>query len=682
MAEKITLKKLELTNYRNIDHAIYEFNGNSKIVGENRIGKTNTLEAINFLLTNSLLNGANDLASIKPSKDTKLVVKVEGVFQVGEKQITLAKEYGEEWVKQRNTDQVIFKGHFENYFYNGVKQGTVRDYATLIATDFGVNQDSRVKVDYLKMLTNPFYLGDMGEGKDWTNLREFIINLVGDVSDDDVYKAEPLTLAIKEDMERQNGRIDQLKKLYTSDRDALNDAILGNDAQIDMLEKTNKPTDEEIAVAKKGIEDIDNDIALLKSGKGVDNASIMLREKIVNIQNDIYKLQERELEEFAKSNGSTDNRAKTNELNSKILEITTNISNINGKISTNEFRISNLERAILNCDHTRNELLCRVKVIDSKLSDPSGEVETSCPTCGQAYPTEKLNEILSNYSKQLNDEKNDIIAKGKKNNEDKITFTNELNELKNENEMLGNDKAKLEVELLTIKEELEKLNSSTTERKTYVPSDELNKLNEEKHKLETELKDSQENFATAQSSVNSTIYEKEQSKAAFQKVIDDLAYYNRQTENLTKVREERRSNSKKLMDIEQKKDLLNKFIFTKLKLLDINVGKIFGNIKFQLIQENINGGFDPICKPYIYNIDKDESTKVSWRSGSKSEKVITGIAILEKIRTKLHLPDMPMLFDEGGEISTDTFATKFKTNSQIICVKVQDNVPTPMVLAI
>lgn len=131
---------------------------------------------------------------------------------------------------------------------------------------------------------------------------------------------------------------------------------------------------------------------------------------------------------------------------------------------------------------------------------------------------------------------------------------------------------------------------------------------------------------------------------------------------------------------EQKKEALNKFIYTKLRLLDEHVAKVFGKIKFQLIKENINGGFDPVCKPFIYNIDKQESTNTLWKSGSKSEKIITGIAIAECIKRELNLTELPYLFDEGGEISTDTFKTKFKTNAQIICVKVEDNIMKPVVV--
>lgn len=153
-------------------------------------------------------------------------------------------------------------------------------------------------------------------------------------------------------------------------------------------------------------------------------------------------------------------------------------------------------------------------------------------------------------------------------------------------------------------------------------------------------------------------------------------------DKLNLVKAEKADTSKLLIAVEQKTELVKTFIYTKLRMLDDNVSKVFGNIKFQLIKENINGGFDTICKPYIFNIDKNESTDVTWKSGSKSEKVITGIAIAECIKKNLGLPNLPYLFDEGGEISNNTFSTKFKTDSQIICVKVQDNIQKPMVIKI
>ena len=113
--KQVRLLRLELTNYRNIDHEVYAFDGNNaKIVGENRIGKTNTLEAIYFLLSNYLLDGTSELSAIKPLANTQKVVCVEGTFEVYDdttpqikpREFKLTKTYGEKWVKQRGTDEL------------------------------------------------------------------------------------------------------------------------------------------------------------------------------------------------------------------------------------------------------------------------------------------------------------------------------------------------------------------------------------------------------------------------------------------------------------------------------------------------------------------------------------------------------------------------------------------------
>ena len=208
---KIQLTRLELTNYRNIEYAAYDFDGNSRIIGENRIGKTNTLESIYWLLTDKLLDGSSDVAAIKPLKDTKLEVRVKAAFDIDGKEVTLEKDYKENWVKTRGTTDLEMKGHVITWIHNGVKQSTLKAYNQLVAEDFGFTQDATTKIDFMQMLINPFYLGNIGESKDWTELRNFIIKLVGDVSDEDVVKAKPELAIVKKDLDSVGGRVDQLK---------------------------------------------------------------------------------------------------------------------------------------------------------------------------------------------------------------------------------------------------------------------------------------------------------------------------------------------------------------------------------------------------------------------------------------------------------------------------------------
>lgn len=688
----IKLKKLELTNYRNIPYLLLNFDGNSKIVGDNRIGKTNTLEAIYYLLTDYLLGGDSDVAKIKPLDDTKKVVSVEGLFEViNENQetteVSIKKEYKENWVKTRGTSDLVFKGHETTYYFNNVKQATLKAYNQLLLETFGIKKDDSINIDFLKMLVDPFYLGNIGESKDWTNLRQFIIKLVGDVSDDDVFNQNANLLPIKNDLKMVNGKVDQIKKQYAQNINSLKDQILQDDAKINLLEQTEKPTDADVAIAKKGIEEHDINIANLRNQNGKDEASALIEKQIYDIDNKISSVKLQNALKQKDSESEKLKQALQNEINenySKLNEIFSKSNSVKISSLDTQNTIQSLKNEIEKCNATRTNLINQLKEIDRKIKDHDGLIK-ECPTCHRPFSEEDINNALNNLIASLNKQKAELIEKGKENNTNKEYYESQL---KHHEETL----AVSEQELDNINAEIAKIDDLIKSKKAElnniptteinVDSKELDDLLEQKNQLEQDLKESKIAFANNSQDINSKIYQEQEAKKPYQKVLDDLSYYERQQIELSKVNEKKVEHSKNLIDYEQKKEMLNQFTKIKLSMLDSNVAKVFGNIKFQLIQENINGGYDAICKVYIYDIDKNASTKTTWKSGSKSERVITGIAILEKIKEHLQLPNLPLLFDEGGEISAETFASKLKTNAQIICVKVEDNIFKPTIIKI
>jgi len=685
--KNIILKQLELTNYRNIKHAIYDFDGNSKIVGENRIGKTNTLESIYYLLTDSLLGGSNDIAEIKPRDDTKATVRISAIFEIDGKEIEIGKEYQENWVKNRGTQELILKGHDTNYLFNGVKQSTIKEYNRLVAEEFGITTNDYDKVNIFKMLIDPFYIGNLGEDKDWTSLRSFIISLVGDVQDEDVFTAKPILNDIKNDLIKVSGHIDQLKKQFKQNIDELNDKLIGLDAQIKMLEETPDATDEELAIARKEKEEIEAKINELKNSHGEDVASKQIQDEIQKLSIQIFQQREAETQKFAlnpalnkKNTLLREQASKQQELNAVIQ----NRSKLLDDISFNEREQSSLVYAIEDCTKKRENLLTQLKEIDGQISNVDDFIQSTCPTCHRPLEADKIDELKKSFIETKTAEMTSLIAIGKANKELKEKSEVELAQLKVKHDEYESQIKELDDSRYKLNDEIKSLQPQIDDfiEPVQVDSEKLTDLKAKKSTLEQNLIESRKTFENGGNTLNQAIYDLQSSEEPYIKIIDKHKYWEMNQDKLISVKDEKEKTTKKLIEAEQKTELVKTFIYTKLKMLDENVSKVFGNIKFQLIKENINGGFDTICKPYIFNIDANESTNVTWKSGSKSEKVITGIAIMECIKTKLSLPNLPYLFDEGGEISTDTFNTKFKTNSQIICVKVQDNIQKPMVVKI
>ena len=680
MLKKINLTKLELTNYRNIERIVLEFDGDSKIIGENRIGKTNILESIYWLLTDKLLDGSKDISSIKPLSDTKREVSVKGYFNVDGKEVILEKQYGEKWVKARGTTEVTMQGHYTNYIYNTVPQNTIKAYNELLYEDFGL-KDCKVNIDVFQMLINPYFLGNMGESDNWKDLRTLIIDLVGDVTNDEVVAKNPTLAPIKNKIELYNGRIDQLKKVLDSEIKGAKETISSDEAQIKLLEETPNPTDEEVAIAQKGIEEIETKIALLNNPK-IDTESAEI-EKMINEQvAKINALEKAEIEKQKANSGTQEIDNKINQLRARQDELL----NDKQKMTTDAFVLKNdankRQATVIACQEARNRFISRLKEIDSHLANI--EVSTVCPTCGKPYSAEEIESYKKRIADSYLDEKNEILSKGKENKAALEKTQADINQLNSEIEEISKKVKVIDEELQDIAAQIKTLNESRQNANSEI-SLETEEIKKQKALLEDfklGLSESKQKFALGLQDNNQKVLEEKAKLEPFKKVLADREYYLRQQTKLEEVRNNKVEHATKLADSEQSKELVELFMKTKLQMLDENVSKVFGNIKFQLIKENINGGYDTICKPYIYDVFKDESTSVSWKSGSKSERVITGIAIVECIKAKLNLPNLPFLFDEGGEISTDTFAKAFKTDSQLICVKIVDNIMTPMVQSI
>ena len=675
----IQLTKLELTNYRNIPFASYEFDGNSKIIGENRIGKTNTLEAIYWLLTDKLLDGSSDVAAIKPLSDTKLEVRVKATFVIDGKVITLEKDYKENWVKTRGTTNLEMKGHTTTCVYNDVKQPTLTAYNQLLCEDFRFTQDAKTKVDFMQMLVNPFYLGNLGESKDWTELRSFIISLIGDVSDEDIAKANPNLSIITNELRTVGGRVDQLKKQYSGTINELETQITGDDSQIKLLEETANPTDDEVEVAKKGIQDHQDKITMLKGNDTIDVASNDIANKIRDKKLELSQLINDDLKKANENPIKAELSSKLNGLRLEQSELNMKKQDVSFKIRTEDYNIETIQRDISNRTNRRNELIGKLKEIDSKIANP--EVETECPHCHRPYEEKDLEAARENRKVAFEKEKAIIIDDGKKNKEAITKDENDLAESKKRLESLNEDLKRIEGEIANKGSEIEKVKADLElqNQAVEVKNPKIEPLQNEIAKLEEDYRKSRDDFNKGIQDKNQLIYEEEQAMQPFKDVLANRDYYERQMVRLEDVKKNKTSHERALADVEQKKELLNTYNFTKLRMLDENVSKVFGKIKFALIKENINGGFDAICKPYIYDTFKEESTTTSWKSGSKSERVVTGVAIVECIKKALGLPNLPFLFDEGGEISSDTFATRFKTESQLICVKIADNIMNPLV---
>ena len=680
------LKKLSIRNFRNIAAADMEFGpGNHKIIGENHVGKTNTLQAVAFLLTDKLLDGTKSLESVKPLNDTSLPVSVEATFDIDGREFSCRKEYKEKWVKTRGTDDVSMQGHEQTLFINGVKQATAKAFYTEIRDAFGLKESDPAGIETMRMLLFPTYLPELGDGKDWVNLRSFIVKLVGDVTDEDVFAGNHDLKPIQADLAAKSGKIDQLKKFYKQSVDSLRSEILAGDAVIDEIAKTPKPTDDEIAVAKAGIEEHESNIARLCSSAGPDARLTILQTQILSKTEELNKAQKAHLEEM-RNDPTSLKKAELEEKISKerqaISDQTTERSKLLIQKQSATAKLGSASEGLKEVGPDVNKtIIGEIGEIDKELENP--KFEDRCKTCGQLLPPERIDYARESVIRELQSKKNELIEKARSNKAKRAELTQKVNDAESEIKELQSKIDGIDLAIDVSRHTIETLQgeiANLPKPGEYAPSALEASISAEIASLKEEQAKAQEEARKGNYEANAAIIAEQRAEDPFKKVLADNDYYIRQMANLENKKAEVNAKRKSLAEAEQKAEMLNKFIYAKLRMLDENVSKVFGNIRFKLIDENINGGFDPVCKAYIYDSVKGESTKVAWSGGSKSEKVETGIAIVEAVKAATGLPDLPYLFDEGGEISSATLAQRLATKSQLICVKVVDDVMSPTVM--
>jgi len=267
------LNQVLINNFRNISSASYDLAKVNVFTGPNRQGKTNTIEAIYWALADYLIDGSSDITSFKPHHNTKEIVSVELVFE----EFKLKKTYCEKWTKTRGSNEVTMTGHDTEYFIDDVKYN-VSEGKKMFMDKLGFSDfNSKSKIDIVRAILDPYYLA---YNTPWKDLRAFIIDLVGDVDDLTVLNSSDKYSIIKEDLIKYKFDLPTLTKFYKQLIKNSSDEVEKNQNIIVGYKAISDVESNELKQALKSIEDIENEIAVLRSqGNSTINPNIAKLEK-------------------------------------------------------------------------------------------------------------------------------------------------------------------------------------------------------------------------------------------------------------------------------------------------------------------------------------------------------------------------------------------------------------------
>ena len=674
------IKQLEISNFRNIKYSTLNFEPKCAILmGANGIGKSNSLNALNWLVTNTLLtdkwgSGENDLNSVF-AKD----------YVAGQNpSVTITLDTGTTFTKKFVKGK---SGNNAEYFVNGVKKTKTEFEADLfLDLHFVKKLKCEKEVNELRLFTDPLYALQKLDAK---ALRLLLVELGCSVSNEEVYESNSKFEELKQYEPKYRSDFTVMRTSLKTDRQDLNKQVEATDMLIDSI----KVGEYEPSI-KAEHEATKNKLMLqlndLKSG--ARNVTDELENKLKDIKHQ-KELFVKEQETTLNSKISILKEKKENALNYAREKQNERLQAINSQIQVKSEELNTLQASKeayqQTLDQKRNEAAGYKAKTDKLMADKKTYEESleqvskrefkgyvTCPDCGKIFATDPTAEILFNKQKQ----------------DDVANYNTKLAQIEIDLKQIEKDffscidvgrKAKAQLEevetkLTKVNRELNELNDSKRNAETSATLADTERL--EQIELEIVALESQDIDTTKfdveinnlNSKIQQAILETESTnKQVIEELQEKIKYVDDQirecyrTESLINSKNEAQNKRSKLIsqlnDIDYLIELVNGFIQTKIKMINHKAKDITG-IDFVMLEENLtNDGVKEVCYATVDGVE--------FANVNTSQKVVAGIQFIEKIKEILGANNLPILADrlEGFD---DLEKIKGLTTEQLICTVV------------
>lgn len=566
---KLTLEKLHLENFKNTtDQTIVLAPGRTDIYGDNATGKTTVFDAITWLLFgkdshNQTMFNIKPLAADGSVRDHALVTSVAATINVDGVQTELMKTYREKWTKKRGSAQAVFSGHETRSYIDGIPK-------TATAFNAFVNGLVRDETTF-RMVTSPDYFPAV---IDWKKRREILMEMCGDVSDEDVLAANPdfdemRSLILK------HGVDDVLSKLK-ADRTRVNRELDIIPVRIDEAERSRRSTSGLDEAAERAllkslnaqIESLQSEMASAQAG-GQDPRIADLKAQIASAR----LTSEQQRSEVMRAYTEAQREAASRRM---ALQRTLNDAG----------------QAKGRAEVTLEAVIENVKQLRADYRAAAAERwhgETVCPTCGQPIPAEQLEEKKKTFNLKRSQRLEDIIARGKAAAARQQTCEEAL--------------AEAEAKYAQLEEQLRAIAEPEAPALEAGDSAEITALQSELNRLEAEA-------AAGRSAAGSALTGRRAELEALgfkrQQVERNLADIEANAATAARIAElaaQQKNLSRGLEDLDRQINLCERFIRGKIAMIEGRINGMFHLVHFKLYEEQVNGGIAECCTVQVNGVD-------------------------------------------------------------------------------
>lgn len=634
------LTKLELLNFKGLKAFIINFNGDVIIRGDNATGKTTVFDSVCWLLfgKDSLDRADFEIKTLDRGEPVhKVNHEVTGTFTLDEGgTVELKRVYREKYSSPRG-GEVTMTGHTTDYFVDGVPKKE-KEYKEIV--------NSLVDENIFKLITNPLYFN---ETYSWQNRRKLLLEMCGDISDEDVIAEYSELKALTDILSGHS--VDDHRKVVAAKKTAINKELDMIPVRIDEALR-GKPTIDtprdvliqEISLATTQLEALEADKALLVNGHAVVDTRAELRD----VQRRLMARESELQMEYKKQSA-----LKSNEYDMVVSEL----NNLSSKVESTKRRLDTSNRDIQLIENVINDLMHQRQKVneDAFVID----IDEACPTCGQKLPAEQIQAAREKAETKFN------LRKSKK-----LEELNQSIELKQQDiENIKKRDAGLEpIETLealikakelvkqTITDEIGQLTAPVLDDDSIYAD-----LKAEEFMLQMKLDESNTDHSEEIADIDKCIATTKEHRFNLETELNKYEEAKRIDTRVAELETQQAELAAEKSKLDEASYLMDEFIKAKVNMLEDVINSRFKLARFKMFNVMLNGNVEECCETTYKG--------VPYRSMNNAARINVGLDIINAL-TSFFKVNAPVFIDNAEAV------TEFvPVNSQTIKLIVDESEP-------
>lgn len=634
------LLKLTLENFKGHGLRVVEFSPTiTRVYGANGTGKTSLFDSFCWMLwakdsDDRTQSGNVSFYPFDPDKQGEVlhnvVVKVEAVLEIDGAQHVLCRTMQEKWTTPNGTELPRFTGNETKLYIDGL---------AVKANQFDAFVKENINSELFKLTSNPRYFPTLH----WKEQRRILMELVGDISNDDVLAADASLEPLRNELASR--KPEDCKKLWqqqqkTAVKDLEKTVLLINEnrkhlPQIENEAEVKAELEAQRLVLMKPLEKAMQEKADILSGTAVSKKQA--EAKVLEAKLDVIRAEQRE--KIAAVRKPFDEQ----------------IAALEAEAKTAAETVKPYRQTVVNLDNAIRENEEKLKVLqDSWQAVDAEEFNDVCPCCHRPYPPEQIADQRAAFNRSKAERLEKIEADGNalfdKNEENKAQRDAAMQEVQR--------LSKLDLEMPDKRSEIMKRREEAVQalppmenrQDWFEASEDLKRINHEIEELHIDVKlklmDAEKAIENAQKPVGDIDVRLAEIKAAeaTRALITD---YTKQQQTLREQHDE----------LALKLSLIKKFDEIKAVMTTEKVKAILPGMDFKLFNyNNTNEGYTETCE-----LVKDGKPYANLSNG---EKIAVGCELIAAI-SKHYGVSNPVWID-NAEATTK----HLETNGQAILLRV------------